>query len=686
MCSAIAIEVGSLREKHPRFADLLLSRHAPPLLYRLGIDPEPPPPVGEQRNVLVSFIRCPGDAAACEVRCVVGWGSTNEEIKRTATTIGYTLPEQDANEDAAIGLMALLVSDLAGGVLHSVLSIGTSADYLIELASDGVLLPMEVSGIGTARSPGESVDRLRRKTRQLLTGHEAGYVSVSTFKHPSFDAVHSYLHYVKGQPPPKSRRKSGKMRRRGAPMSTEAAPKPAPNSAASVAALEGGSALLRGDTNLARRKYGAAGELLLKQSSAALKQQERHLGWYLAATQFFKGGDYRRAAQVASRIEAKFLPPHLRESFSAFVRQTQSRASEHYVQSTRRKMFELWRDGRHADLLRFLQEHPYVLDADGLAFLRAGLCERIGDFRAAAAFFSTAYRLRPHLEFVALAAGYLFYLTGQGQFKDAQAYADFLTAALPHPVIFAAASVVWLQTARLTPEDQREPLFEKQLSLFDRARAGFLRLPPGERSHPDVRTFIPLAYDAAAHALVWRGEEKAGAELTDEARQLWPEAADLWTTRGLATGSAQEGEPYFRRAVELGATGYVPYYFLALAALERGDYANALARARQALAHSTPQHKGAARLHAFLAGCIAESGGDWAEADRLFQRALELDPTDAEVREGYRRFREAGKPLPPRFQWPREEAAELAFLPDGEQQAKRMDRQMGRVLELATAN
>lgn len=684
MCSAPVLEVASLRERHPLFGDLLLSRYAPVLIYRLSINPEPPSPIEVERALVVDLIRSPGGPPE-EVHRAIRWEGGSEFVQ-IATTLDRCLPERVANEDAAIGVMALLVSDLAGGVLQEVLEIGTSADYIVKLTSDGSLLPVEVSGICIARWPSDSHDRLAKKTTQILTSNSEGYVSVTTFKYPPDSTVHSYLHYVKKQTGPQSNKKRGRIQGRGASMSTESAQKPNQSSAATAAALEGGTALLRGDTNLARRKYVEAGELLYKRSKMAVKQQDRHLAWFLAATQFFKGGDYKRASQVASRIEAKFLPPHLRESLDAFVRQVRFRASDHYVQQIRRNMFELWRSKRALELLRLLQEHPYVQDPDGLAFLRAGLCERLGDFRAAASFFGAAYRFRPRIEYATIAAGSLFQLAGENRFKDAQDYAKFLTAELPHPVVLAAASAVWLQSARVTPPEERQHFFDTQLSLFERSRIGFLALPPGEMANPEVREIMLLAYESAPHALIMQGNEQGAAKIIDEALSRWPEVGDLWTTRGVAARGAQEGEPYFQRALELGAGGYVPYYFMALASLERGEYEKAIKWGREAIKQSTPEHQGAARLHAFLAVCIAESGGDRAEAERLFQRSLELDPNDKEVNETYRIFRDLGQSTPAPRPWPpRVQMTDWSVPQYFGNGAARIDREMGRVLDLAAS-
>ena len=620
----------------------MVRRYAPSLIYRLGIDPVPEPAVASEREVQIDLVRRPGGGTPEALTRTISWAGMDESANM-AVSIKRCISDQVATEDAAIGVMALLVSDLGGAELNSVLPIGTSADYQLEWVELGEEGPLEVSGLRHARSQSDSSGRLAVKTEQILTGNRAGYVSVSTFQYPPTGAVHSYLHFVRRRPGPKAKKKGDKMKSKGTSMK----PKPSANPAATVAALEGGAALLRGDIKLAREKHGEAGHLLVQQAAVSIKQSARHMAWFLAATQFYQGGDYKRALQVAHRIEAKFLPANLRESLSEFVRQVEKRASSHYSQATRAAMFRLRQNGRPDQLLRLLQEHPYLFEPDSLAFVRAELCERLGDFRSAAYFFGSAYRFRPLVVYPTMAAGYLFQLTGEERFSEAQEYAASLVKELPHAVVFAAASVVWLLAARPLEPEKREPYFRTQLSLFELSRTAYRDMPAPERDSVDVRDFMLLAYDAAAKGSLWKGDDVAtAAEISDEARKYWPAAAELLVSRGLAATSLDEGAIYFQRAVELKATSYTPYYFLAQHAIANQDFAQALSLAREALARAKPGQQAFARLHGFVAACIDYAGGSRAEADAHFRRAMEIDPKDKELKEAYDTFL-AESPPPP---------------------------------------
>jgi hypothetical protein len=676
-----ALEISSFRERHPLFGEALLSRYTPPLIYRLSIDPAPPEAVGTAREVQIELLRRPGDGDPESLSRSICWAGTSE-LAGQALLIGPCIPPQDATEDAAIGAMALLVSNLEGGQIRAVLPIGTSADYLLEWVNSGEEVRVEVSGLRAPRWASESSGRLAEKTSQILSGNRSGYVSVSTFGYPPDGTVHSFLHFVRRRPGPKPK-KRGKMKGRGTTMPV----KSDNNSRATLASLEGGAALARGDTVIARRMHGEAGELLSARAQAALKTPDRHLYWLLAATQFFKGGDYRRALRVASWIEAKFLDPKHRDVLSAFLKQVRERSAPGYARTIREELSKLWHAGRVEEVLNTLREHPYVMDPDCLAFIRAVLCERLKDYPAAAALFGLAYRFRPHVTYATMAAGYLFQLTGEGQFADAIRYGQLLAKSLPHPVVSAAVSVVFLQKARLRAEAEREPIFKEQLRWFEASRTGYQDLLKVERANHDVRDLMVLAYDAAAMAHLQLGDEGAAAALSDEARATWPDAGHLWTVRGLAAASVEEGVSYFRRAAELGDVSYTPYYFLAQDAYAQGDFQTALKWAREALARSTQGQAGRARLHGFVAGCIDLSGGDRDEADTLFRRAIELDPRDAGLKEAYEIFRKTPRTVPPPRQarvW-RERAGELYDYQVPARLRNAADREVGRVLQTAGA-
>jgi hypothetical protein len=120
-----------------------------------------------------------------------------------------TLNAVDITEQAAVGVMALLIHHLAGRTISSVLSIGTGADYLLKLSSDETIR-VECSGVRDDPNGYETTARIKQKTEQLLSKGNEGYVSVTAFRHKVAEEVFSHLHYVIGSGTNAKKRLKGK--------------------------------------------------------------------------------------------------------------------------------------------------------------------------------------------------------------------------------------------------------------------------------------------------------------------------------------------------------------------------------------------------------------------------------------------------------------------------------------------
>jgi tetratricopeptide (TPR) repeat protein len=159
-----------------------------------------------------------------------------------------------------------------------------------------------------------------------------------------------------------------------------------------IAAAEGQAALASGDTPRAREKFAEAGAILEQQLPNARKQAEKHLVRFLAASQYYKGGDYQKALALCNKVEARLLPPQVRPLFPRFQQDVRSRSAPTYDSGVRRELLDLWRAKQYERILEVLQEHPYVLSPGALAFVRAVVCEELKDDRAAAVFYVDARR------------------------------------------------------------------------------------------------------------------------------------------------------------------------------------------------------------------------------------------------------------------------------------------------------
>lgn len=92
--------------------------------------------------------------------------------------------------------MALLVHELEGAELQSVLPIGSGSDYLVRVPGASTYIQLEVSGIRLDVGGNLSTTRLHQKSAQVLTHARVGFASVTTFSHLA-GAARSWLHYVK---------------------------------------------------------------------------------------------------------------------------------------------------------------------------------------------------------------------------------------------------------------------------------------------------------------------------------------------------------------------------------------------------------------------------------------------------------------------------------------------------------
>jgi hypothetical protein len=200
------IEVATIDERHGK--STLLEQLGISIILRLAVDPVRMTSGVLKRAVTVDRISpSSGDVRREETR-EIGWGNLPDHLNRCEEILSI-LNEQRITEDAAIGVMLLLIHELEGVVLTDVLQIGAGGDYLVSLPGYSEPVQVEVSGIkiGTA---GEASTRLGKKRGQV---RGVGFVSVTTFQHGRTEAAHSYLHFVDptgGVKSPKRERPRGK--------------------------------------------------------------------------------------------------------------------------------------------------------------------------------------------------------------------------------------------------------------------------------------------------------------------------------------------------------------------------------------------------------------------------------------------------------------------------------------------
>lgn len=205
------LAMASLRERHPPIG-LALLLYAPAVIVRLSLDPTQLVSGIMRREVKVNSIKRSGDGVAeAVVRCI-DWTDTFPDTEVVCQQLPFTKNEHTITEEAAIGILALLISDLEEGTLQTVLPIGSGGDYLIQVPEPSVPIQVEVSGIREDKTGSSSRSRLSEKTEQVLRKSRIGFVSVTTFAHEVEKVVHSYLHFVRkrGKSKGKPAKKGGK--------------------------------------------------------------------------------------------------------------------------------------------------------------------------------------------------------------------------------------------------------------------------------------------------------------------------------------------------------------------------------------------------------------------------------------------------------------------------------------------
>jgi tetratricopeptide (TPR) repeat protein len=311
---------------------------------------------------------------------------------------------------------------------------------------------------------------------------------------------------------------------------------------ATLAAAEGLAALGVGDTALARQKYAEAGAILEREMHAH-GGSEKQLLRFLAATQYYKGGDYQKAQELANKIDARALPKNVRGLLPQFLKDVKQRVARGYARNAREVVRRLWLEGKPREAIQLLQDHPYIFDAAGLAFMRAVLCERLGDYRAAAIFFSSVLRFAPTVSDTHfLTAAYPLALVMQNRVSEAWDYTQHQLELLPHAVTYITAAVISYHRFRRAGSEDREHRLNELLAFVEKARNASLALPEEQQNHPDMRAYLALGFELAAGGWLLQGNKERSKEAWEDAIKLGgsvptPEARNVFAAS--ADGQAE---------------------------------------------------------------------------------------------------------------------------------------------------
>jgi tetratricopeptide (TPR) repeat protein len=424
-----------------------------------------------------------------------------------------------------------------------------------------------------------------------------------------------------------------------------------------IASAEAQAALAAGDTQRARDKHAEAAELLERDLDRAQGDEDKHLIRFLAATQYYKGGHYNKALDLARKVRATFLPEGVARHLPGFLRDAQDRASPDYETRVHERVQTLWTAKDYAGFIETLREHPYAFSPADLAFFRALCCEALGKYRPAVLFFADAARRAPHDPAVLSALAPLpLNLAGQGKLQEAWEYVQAQLELFPNPVSHAVASLLYYHQALQDEGAARTSLFDKQAQYFAQAREGYARLPALYQNHREIKAVMGPGYEAAAFARYYAGDGKAAREMCEAAIAFDPASPNGWTLLGVITSAGAEAAGAFnaeaagafKKAVELGDQTYFPYYCLAYDALKKGAFREALDWSRQALERGDRQDPVVkSLLYQWSAISLAHLGAPRPEIEAFFKRAIDVAPNDELAKQNYRHFQASELPEPP---------------------------------------
>lgn len=303
-----------------------------------------------------------------------------------------------------------------------------------------------------------------------------------------------------------------------------------PSGRSSRAAGQGFRALCEGDTELARQKYTEAGDVLAGRAEAARRTADKHFLRYLAASQYYRGGEYKRALRLTRRIERAHLPAKHRPKLDEFRKEVEQRAEAGYALRTRAAVLTHRAKGQPGVAIRLLQDHPYVFERAALAGLRGELCYMTKEWYPSALFYSDAVRFSNfHPTPVFLKAMGALRLVSDNRMAEAREYVELFLANEPTPLDLVVVCAVRLTQLLAGDTAAGDDL----LRIFDRAAGEYEGLPQTTRADEDVRALMSHGYSRASLAANRLGDHPRGLRYAEAGLTFFPAGPDASTFRAV---------------------------------------------------------------------------------------------------------------------------------------------------------
>ena len=189
----MVLELRLLPDRHP--TPNILGYGAATIL-RLSIDPTAIASEATSRVVRIDWVRRPGGCSPQEVVREISWQGVPNWVLDASATLPFTKNASAITEEAAIGVMALLIDDLEDAEILTVLPIGSGGDYQLLLRGLNAQTQVECSGIHIDERGYESTARLKQKPEQVRTISPNGFASVTAFSHSASRDVRCKISFV----------------------------------------------------------------------------------------------------------------------------------------------------------------------------------------------------------------------------------------------------------------------------------------------------------------------------------------------------------------------------------------------------------------------------------------------------------------------------------------------------------
>ena len=190
--------------------------------------------------------------------------------------------------------------------------------------------------------------------------------------------------------------------------------------------IEARIALQNGDTASCARLYHQAAEIIESAIVDLKKPSERDFARFVAATHYYLGGHYEKAAKVCEKIRESRLPASHRHLYPPFLKHVTARSASGYAARYRDRIDKAFRRAVNEDdrsvaqkAIDILKDHQFLLPQDQMAYIRARCCEVLGEQRTASLFYREAWQFNP--EGPNYLTSYLESLCKAGRHAEAQA-------------------------------------------------------------------------------------------------------------------------------------------------------------------------------------------------------------------------------------------------------------------------